>query len=183
MHSIPQRLTVESEIPNIRPQRRPNKPISQELADRLAPRITKKAVRVRRGNWVCWESTTCVNKATGYANIQIRINGRPVYYFRHRVMYVHYFGPFPPELTIDHLCENRKCCNPKHLRPVVHAENVLRSKKNPFALHAQKTHCPQGHPLPERSLLESAKRKCDVCIAAKGRARNERRRASYRKAS
>lgn len=144
-------------------RRRPNKPISQELADLLAHRIVKSVERVRRGRWICWESTKNVNKATGYANIAVKINGKPDYYFRHRVMYVHYNGPFDPELTIDHLCENRACCNPKHLRVVPHAENVLRSSRNPFALHAQQTECVNGHPLPERSLKKAATRKCERC--------------------
>jgi hypothetical protein len=145
-------------------------PISQELADRLAHHIVKTVVRVRRGRWVCWESTRCVNRVTGYANVGATINGRFRQFYRHRVMYVHYFGEFPTELTIDHLCENPTCCNPKHLRPATHAENVLRSRKNPFALHAQQIECSNGHPLPERTLTESASRKCVQCA----RARNAR---------
>jgi len=154
--------------------RQAHKPISQELADLLAHRIVKTVVRVRHGNLVCWEATSCVNPVTGYANIGITIDGRPQQFFRHRVMYVHYFGPFPTELTIDHLCENPRCCNPRHLKPATHAENVLRSKTNPFALHAQQTVCSKGHPLPERTLTESTTRKCRQC-ARDGR---NRRRAS-----
>lgn len=143
--------------------RNPNKPISQELADKLAYRIVLKVERVRRGRLVCWESVTCVNPVTGYAHVAATVDGKLSYYLRHRVMYVHYYGPFPPELTIDHMCENPACCNPKHLRLATHAANVLRSTKNPFALHAQQSHCKNGHPLPARTLTESTSRKCAEC--------------------
>ena len=34
---------------------------------------------------------------------------------------------------------------PEHLEPVTVRENLLRGE-GPSALHAKKTHCPQGHP-------------------------------------
>lgn len=153
-------------------------PISKELADRLAHRLIKSVRRVRRGRWVCWESTKRVNPVTGYASIGGTSNDASHSYYRHRVMFTHYFGEFPAELTIDHLCENPGCCNPKHLRAVTHAENVLRSRKNPFALHAQQTHCSNGHPLPERSLTESAHRRCMTCAAMRTAARRNRAKRS-----
>jgi len=35
-------------------------------------------------------------------------------------------GDLPPRHEIDHLCQNKLCCNPKHLEPVTHAENMRR---------------------------------------------------------
>src|SRR5215471_9832391 len=44
----------------------------------------------------------------------------------HRAMYELLVGPIPAELTIDHLCRNRRCVNPAHMEPVTRAENVKR---------------------------------------------------------
>jgi hypothetical protein len=35
-------------------------------------------------------------------------------------------GPVPDGHDIDHLCYNPLCCNPKHLEPVAHSENMRR---------------------------------------------------------
>ena len=48
-------------------------------------------------------------------------------------------GPVPAGLELDHLCRNRGCCNPEHLEPVTHAENMARS------IRAMQTHCIRGH--------------------------------------
>ena len=148
------------------------RPISQELADELAFRIMRTTERRRNG---CWVRTAYVHSKTGYSSIVKTVQGEKTYYLAHRVVYVHYNGPIPAGLTIDHLCENPPCVNPAHLRAVTHAENVLRSKKNPFAIHAQKTHCPKGHELPERTLTTSAKRACSQC---KSENRTRRRKAA-----
>jgi hypothetical protein len=57
----------------------------------------------------------------------------------HRIVYRLLVGPIPEGLVIDHLCRNRKCCNPSHLEPVTAAENTRR------AFPATKTHCLNGH--------------------------------------
>lgn len=44
----------------------------------------------------------------------------------HRVMYERVNGPIPEGLELDHLCRQRACCNPEHLEPVTHIENVRR---------------------------------------------------------
>lgn len=44
----------------------------------------------------------------------------------HRVMYTHVFGIIPHKKQIDHLCNNRLCCNPYHLECVTHLRNQRR---------------------------------------------------------
>lgn len=45
----------------------------------------------------------------------------------HRAVYEALIGEIPTGLTLDHLCRNRSCCNPRHLDPCTGGENTLRS--------------------------------------------------------
>ena len=45
----------------------------------------------------------------------------------------------PDDMTVDHLCHNKLCCNPYHLVLLSNQENASRNG------HALKTHCPEGH--------------------------------------
>jgi len=51
--------------------------------------------------------------------------GRTVYV--HRYLYPLAKGPIPPDLELDHLCGNKRCCNPDHLEAVTHGENMRRA--------------------------------------------------------
>jgi hypothetical protein len=44
----------------------------------------------------------------------------------HRVIYTHFFGFIPGDMTVDHECKNRLCINPCHLSLVSHYENQRR---------------------------------------------------------
>lgn len=84
----------------------------------------------------------------------------------HRFAYEILVGSIPEGLTLDHLCRNRGCVNPKHLEPVTHKENILRGEGH-AAHNARKTHCPNGHPLEGNNLrnsqLKVGKRTCKTC--------------------
>jgi hypothetical protein len=83
----------------------------------------------------------------------------------HRWSYAQYVGALVDGLVVDHLCSNRRCCNPDHLEQVTQKENVMRAKLSV-------THCPQGHRYVEKD--NRGKRQCRSC-------RNAAARRHYRK--
>lgn len=52
--------------------------------------------------------------------------GRQIY--AHRWSYEKHVGPIPHGLVIDHICNNKACINPDHLRPTTDAENIRRGR-------------------------------------------------------
>lgn len=93
----------------------------------------------------------------------------------HRVSYETFVGPIPPGLTIDHLCRQRLCINPKHLEPVTMAENHRRGAQ--VALRVPKTHCINGHAYTPDNIYLDRKgvNRCMEC------ARKSRLRSYYKK--
>jgi hypothetical protein len=83
-------------------------------AERMWPRVDKTDS--------CWNWTGAVSTA-GYGQIRF---GKVLY--THRVSYEALVGPIPDGLELDHLCRNRRCCNPDHLEAVEPAENQRRAR-------------------------------------------------------
>lgn len=106
----------------------------------------------------------------------IRDNGYGSFYFAgsgypaHRVAYVMAHGEPAPGLVIDHMCRNRGCVNPAHLRPLTLAENIRIGLAG--ASNAGKVLCPRGHALGGQNLIRSllwagrACRSCDIAARA-----------------
>jgi hypothetical protein len=114
----------------------------------------------------CWNWTGAVDSNHGYG--RIRIDGQR--WRAHRLSWTLLAGPIPEGLVIDHICRNRRCVNPEHLRTVTAAVN---STENTVG-HATKTHCIHGHEFtPENTYVYSKGRACRACM----RARDVQRRA------
>ena len=76
----------------------------------------------------CWQWTGYVHPKDGYGRIY---TGRKSWdEVAHRVMYETLVGPIPQDMTIDHLCLNKRCVNPDHLEVVSRAENSRRARVN-----------------------------------------------------
>ena len=92
----------------------------------------------------------------------------------HRFAYEQFVGRIPDGLVLDHLCRNRGCCNPEHLRACTNRENIFApGSESPTAVHAAKTHCPDGHPYDAaNTYMWRGHRHCREC--------SRRRQADYR---
>ncbi|WP_081856562.1 HNH endonuclease [Sphingobium sp. DC-2] len=76
----------------------------------------------------------------------------------------------PTNAVIDHICRNRSCVNPAHLRTVDRKTNVHENSDAPAHINSLKTRCPVGHPYEGYNLLiERGRRVCREC-------KNERQR-------
>ena len=122
----------------------------------------------------CWEWQAAVFPTTGYGACWY--GGRVT--TAHRAVYEIMREPIPKGLHIDHLCRNRRCCNPWHMETVTCRTNIHRGL-SPTAVHVNVTHCPSGHPYDEANTSYSPQgwRRCRACwnaYDAKHRAKRAR---------
>lgn len=76
----------------------------------------------------CWDWGGAIdNYSGGYGTFRIRCHSGVRTAKPHRVSWTILRGPIPPGLVIDHIiCNNRRCCNPGHMRVVTQSENAAR---------------------------------------------------------
>ena len=83
----------------------------------------------------------------------------------HRVAYSLYVGTIDDDLVIDHVCRNKACVNPSHLRAVSQRQNVLENSVGEAAKNINKTHCKHGHEFtPENTYDNHGGRGCITCL-------------------
>ena len=77
--------------------------------------------------------------------------------------------PVPEGQQLDHLCRNRRCCNPSHLEVVTPSENTRRQDH----ANRKKQECPRGHSYTEENTRIDAKgrRICRACDRERARQR------------
>lgn len=132
----------------------------------LPARIASK-IRIEKNG--CWNWTAALSN--GYGILGVQGESRRA----HRVVYLLLRGEIAEGLHLDHLCRNRRCCNPDHLEPVTNQENNRRSN-SASAQHARQTHCVRGHEFtPEntyfRKRAHKTERFCRECCRIRDRQR------------
>jgi len=85
---------------------------------------------------------------TGYGRRKVK--GKM--WMAHRFAYQEHYGDLDPDLVVDHLCFNRACVEPTHLRQITREENAVRHNPGCGCVACQPelntmTVCRSGHDL------------------------------------
>jgi hypothetical protein len=106
----------------------------------------------------CIEWTGHVTGSEGKKYGAAMVNGKTVR--AHRWLYEQENGPVPPDLDVDHRCQNKLCCNLLHLEAVTKSINFRRA----LEVHRSNT-CPNGHPYTGTNLriTTNGHRRCREC--------------------
>lgn len=108
----------------------------------------------------CWDWTGFIDR-DGYGKFHIGKLCR----FTHRISYEIFIKKIDDGMVIDHICRNRRCCNPDHLREVSVKINSLENSVSITANNNVKTHCINGHELTFDNLyIYGNHRRCKACI-------------------
>lgn len=89
----------------------------------------------------CWISTYSI-ASHGYAQIGWQGDDKRHVVLAHRAVWERFNGRVPIGMTLDHLCREKRCVNPAHLRLLDNFENARRNKGKDWALGT----CANGHP-------------------------------------
>lgn len=138
----------------------------------LAAAILRRCVPGDEG---CWNWTGAVDKR-GYGRLRPP-NGSPkVSQLVHRALYAALVDDPTAGLHLDHLCRNRRCCNPGHLDLVTPKVNLTRGL-GPIAERARAKFCIAGHPFNEKNtyITSAGRRMCRPCNARRQRETKARR--------
>lgn len=130
--------------------------VSKESANRIFKKIQIDA------DTECW-NWTGARTSNGYGSVRVDTIG----YRTHRFIYEWLVGELPKGKgkdipVLDHICNNRLCCNPSHLQLVSDKENILRGN-GVTARKSRQTHCKNGHLLPQSI---RGHRRCMICHRA-----------------
>lgn len=142
-----------------------------EIPERVRKRFWSRVAVLSEAE--CWPWRLSLG-SHGYGQVGWWDGDHSVMVLAHRVAWELTVGSIPDELTIDHVCRNRRCCNPSQLRLLTLSENVADAN----TCDAQ---CRNGHPrTPENTYIRpDGVRECRICqSAARARYRARRRQAA-----
>jgi hypothetical protein len=144
-------------------------PLTPEELSRLLSRR-----RIDENGCWTWAGT---RDAEGYGRISLRNR----IWIVHRLLYEILVGHVCTDDVLHHLCGNRSCCNPAHLRPISREENSRLAKHYTGIHHhnGSRTHCRRGHLLSGHNLITRRRKDggtARVCRACLNLSRNNHRR-------
>lgn len=89
----------------------------------------------------CWNWTGWIHNPGGYGKITMGKKD----YLAHRCSYDLFVGIKEDYTVIDHICMNKICINPDHLREVDVRTNTLENSRGDAVKKKAQTHCINGH--------------------------------------
>jgi hypothetical protein len=109
----------------------------------------------------CWNWTGCLN-SRGYGCIGVGSARTGKRYLTHRFVLMA-VTDVPPDRQVDHLCLNKRCCNPAHLEVVTQTVNQQRASR--------RLHCVNGHLMSGDNIRFSkrGRRQCVTCCRESNR--------------
>lgn len=110
-------------------------------------------VRLTANDDLCWEWQFGLNDA-GYGSFECYFNGVKIRR-AHRMAWVLTHGEIPDGLWVLHSCDNRKCCNPKHLFLGTSDDNIQDKLNKGRQMKGEKQHF---HKLTSADVIEIRKR-------------------------
>lgn len=121
----------------------------------IPPRVAERAyTSVEKRDDGCWISTYSV-ASHGYSQIGWQNRGARHVVLGHRAAWVHANGQVPLGMTLDHICKERRCVNPNHLRMLPNFENARRTNGMDWGIGA----CANGHSAEHLRQIASRKSK------------------------
>lgn len=99
----------------------------------------------------------------------------------HRLLYEAINGELSKEVVLDHICRNRDCVNPAHLRECTTKENLNAEGslvgKNGCKWKRKITHCPKGHEYDQTNtyISKTNHRSCLTCRRERSKIYNQKR--------
>jgi len=108
----------------------------------------------------CWLWTASIDsRGYGQFGTQDGKNRRA-----HRVSYESVIGSIPEGLDLHHECNNKRCVNWFHLKPLTKKAHIAVGD-SPAGKHARKTHCQHGHEFSKENTIirKTGQRLCRTC--------------------